>query len=193
MIRVQCFQKFSYLPYLFGSRGRRNWSSSTPGKLTILKVDEKTNVATLALNRPPVNSLNLELLQEIHQSIEEVENAKCRGLILTSVNAYRSRIVNCRPWHSFKYLSILEYGRCVFGWIRYYGNVPTWTGATSTVLDHPTRYLVGSVRQQCSNGSLNQCMFCKVKASLNFLIHIVIYRVIHQPAVAYWPAVVNIV
>lgn len=65
---------------------KRSWSSASSLKHTILKVDEKSNVATLALNRPPVNSLNLELLQEIHDAIDHVENSKCRGLILTSVS-----------------------------------------------------------------------------------------------------------
>lgn len=92
MIRGQYLQKFYYLPYLIGSKARNYSSAFTSKKHTILKVDEKTNVVTLALNRPPVNSLNLELLKEIHDSIEEVENAKCRGLILTSVNEYSSRI-----------------------------------------------------------------------------------------------------
>lgn len=59
--------------------------SSSGGKLTTVEVNEKTGVATLTMNRPPVNGLNLELLRDIHNSIDEIESNKSRGLILTSV------------------------------------------------------------------------------------------------------------
>ncbi|XP_060653264.1 enoyl-CoA delta isomerase 1, mitochondrial-like [Drosophila nasuta] len=59
---------------------------STATKLTTVQVDDKTGIATLTMNRPPVNGLNLELLRDIHQSIEEIEGNKSRGIILTSSN-----------------------------------------------------------------------------------------------------------
>ncbi|XP_064538315.1 enoyl-CoA delta isomerase 1, mitochondrial-like [Drosophila montana] len=59
---------------------------STATKLTTVAVDDKTGIATLTMNRPPVNGLNLDLLRDLHQSIEEVEGNKSRGLILTSSN-----------------------------------------------------------------------------------------------------------
>lgn len=62
----------------------RCMSSSSSGKLTTVEVNDKTGVATLTMNRPPVNGLNLELLRDIHNSIDEIESNKCRGLILTS-------------------------------------------------------------------------------------------------------------
>ena len=44
-------------------------------------------IATMKLNRPPVNSLNLEFLTYILITLEKLENNKqCRGLILTSVS-----------------------------------------------------------------------------------------------------------
>lgn len=46
--------------------------------------DDKTGTATLVLQRPPVNSLNLELLQEITAAIKNMEKDKCRGFILAS-------------------------------------------------------------------------------------------------------------
>lgn len=61
----------------------RNYSSSGP--LINVAVNEKTGVATATLNRPPVNSLNLELLTEISNTLSQLEKNKCRGLILTSV------------------------------------------------------------------------------------------------------------
>ncbi|XP_034474475.1 enoyl-CoA delta isomerase 1, mitochondrial [Drosophila innubila] len=60
---------------------------STATKLTTVEIDDKTGIATLTMNRPPVNGLNLELLRDVHQSIEEIEGNKSRGLILTSSNS----------------------------------------------------------------------------------------------------------
>jgi len=57
---------------------------STAGKLTTIEVNDKTGIATLTMNRPPVNGLNYELLRDIHSSIDEIEGNKSRGLILTS-------------------------------------------------------------------------------------------------------------
>lgn len=45
-----------------------------------------TGVAVLSMNKPPVNSLNLEFLTELNIALEKVENDKnCKGLIITSV------------------------------------------------------------------------------------------------------------
>lgn len=58
---------------------------SSASKLTIVEVDDKTGIATLTMNRPPINALNVELLQDLHKSIQDIESNKSRGLILTSV------------------------------------------------------------------------------------------------------------
>lgn len=52
-------------------------------KLASVEVNDK-GIATVSMNRPPVNGLNLELLSELKNAIDEVEDEKCRGLILTS-------------------------------------------------------------------------------------------------------------
>lgn len=58
---------------------------SGKGPLVDLAVDSE-GVAVLTMQRAPVNSLNLELLQEMEKSLDEVaKNRKCKGLILTSV------------------------------------------------------------------------------------------------------------
>lgn len=49
-------------------------------------MDSATGVATMKLNRPPVNSLNLDLLTDISIAIEKLENDKCKGVIITSSN-----------------------------------------------------------------------------------------------------------
>ncbi|TDG45937.1 hypothetical protein AWZ03_007657 [Drosophila navojoa] len=59
---------------------------STTTKLTTVEVNDKTGIATLTMNRPPVNGLNLDLLRDLRQSIAEIEGNKSRGLILTSSN-----------------------------------------------------------------------------------------------------------
>ena len=43
-------------------------------------------VAVMEMNRPPVNSLSLDMLTEMHIAIEKLENDKtCRGVILSTV------------------------------------------------------------------------------------------------------------
>lgn len=58
---------------------------SSASKLTTVEVNDKTGIATLTMNRPPINALNVELLQDLHKSILDIESNKSRGLILTSV------------------------------------------------------------------------------------------------------------
>lgn len=58
-------------------------SFSTEAKLTSLTVD-KSGFATLTFQKPPVNSLNLEFLEEISSRLEECNKNKSRGLIITS-------------------------------------------------------------------------------------------------------------
>lgn len=47
-------------------------------------IDNKSGVATMVLNKPPVNSLNLEFLDEIKTHLNQLQNDKARGIILTS-------------------------------------------------------------------------------------------------------------
>lgn len=43
-------------------------------------------ILVVTLNRPPVNSLNLELLKDIASTLDDLESSRSRGMILTSVN-----------------------------------------------------------------------------------------------------------
>lgn len=58
---------------------------SSKGPLVDLTVDND-GVAIMTLQRPPVNSLNLDLLREMSTSLDEVTKNKSRGMILTSVS-----------------------------------------------------------------------------------------------------------
>jgi len=42
-------------------------------------------IATVTMNKPPVNSLNLEFLDEINTQLNKLQKDKIRGMILTSV------------------------------------------------------------------------------------------------------------
>ncbi|CAK1586008.1 unnamed protein product [Parnassius mnemosyne] len=53
------------------------------GPLVDLSIDND-GIAILTMNRPPVNSLNLELLEEIGKSLDEVAKNKTKSMILTS-------------------------------------------------------------------------------------------------------------
>lgn len=78
--------------------------SSAPNNMVNVDVNDKTGIASkcstsalsgnyhfiifiqaVTLNRPPVNSLNLELLQDISSTLDDLESNKSRGMILTSV------------------------------------------------------------------------------------------------------------
>ncbi|KAH8249721.1 hypothetical protein KR032_011720 [Drosophila birchii] len=66
------------------ARGGSKRLMATTTKLTSVEVNDKTGIATLTLNRPPVNSQNVQLLVDLQKSIGEIESNKSRGLILTS-------------------------------------------------------------------------------------------------------------
>lgn len=64
----------------------RCMSSASAKDLVLVEVNDKTGYATVTLNRPPVNSLNLELLSALSQTLDQLTQNKARGLILTSVS-----------------------------------------------------------------------------------------------------------
>lgn len=66
---------------------QRNQSTATKKEqLVITEVNKKTGFATLSFNRPSaLNSFTLELLQDFSKALDEVENNKYKGMILTSV------------------------------------------------------------------------------------------------------------
>lgn len=62
-------------------------SSAASKDMVLVEVNDKTGVATVTLNRPPVNSLNLDLLQAFSKTLDDLQNNRSKGMILTSVSA----------------------------------------------------------------------------------------------------------
>ncbi|XP_023305524.1 enoyl-CoA delta isomerase 1, mitochondrial-like [Lucilia cuprina] len=64
------------------------------------EIDNKTGIAIVKLQRKPVNALNLQLLQELRQTIKNIEEQKCHGLILTSnINGIFSSGLDLKELH----------------------------------------------------------------------------------------------
>lgn len=106
------------------ARGASTRMMSTGNKLTTVEVNDKTGIATLTMCRPPVNGLNLELLQDLKTSIDEIEGNKSRGLILTSVNYIR--ILKYGVYANNLY--ILVQRNNILCWLRYPGDVQARQG-----------------------------------------------------------------
>lgn len=62
------------------------FSSRANNQLIKVELNDKTGVALVTLDRPPVNAINLELLKSFEEIIDDLERQKCRGMILTSVS-----------------------------------------------------------------------------------------------------------
>lgn len=69
-----------------GLQLNRSWvrSCSSAGKLVNVDINSNSGIATVTMNRPPVNSLNLELLTDLIDSMDAVKKNKCLGMILSS-------------------------------------------------------------------------------------------------------------
>lgn len=57
--------------------------SANTGPLVDLSVDNE-GIGILTMQRPPVNSLNLDLLQALSKALDDVGKQKCKGVILAS-------------------------------------------------------------------------------------------------------------
>lgn len=59
---------------------------STNSKNVDLSFNEQNKIATITLQKLPVNSLNLDVLSELSAALDEVGNRQVRGMILTSAS-----------------------------------------------------------------------------------------------------------
>lgn len=62
---------------------------SAKGPLVDVTVDNE-GIATLNMQRPPVNSLNLDLLQQMSKALDDIGKNKAKAMILTSVSLWVS-------------------------------------------------------------------------------------------------------
>lgn len=90
----------------------RAYSRMSNEELIKVKVNEKTGVALVTLNRPPVNSISLELLKSLDEILIDLERSKCRGMIIASV----SFVSNKKLWLKFIFFSRRKQ-HFVPGWI----------------------------------------------------------------------------
>ncbi|XP_052851792.1 LOW QUALITY PROTEIN: enoyl-CoA delta isomerase 1, mitochondrial [Drosophila gunungcola] len=107
--------------------GSKRWMS-TATKLTTVEVNDKTGIATITMNRPPVNSLNVQLLVDLQSSIREVENNKSRGLILTSAlsNVFSAGLDIMEMYNTDKERLRVIWTELQKAWIALYGtSLPT--------------------------------------------------------------------
>lgn len=63
---------------------RSSQIQSTASLSSLVKLEEKQGYAVVSMQKPPVNSLSLEMIQALSQSLSELEKNKCKGIILTS-------------------------------------------------------------------------------------------------------------
>ncbi|KAF0751752.1 enoyl-CoA delta isomerase 1, mitochondrial-like [Aphis craccivora] len=80
-------------------------------------VNEKTGIATVIINKPPVNCISLELLNKINTEINKLQKDNIRGMILTSVRSLQKvfcggldikEFYNPNPDRLAKYLTNLQ-------------------------------------------------------------------------------------
>ncbi|KAH8393168.1 hypothetical protein KR200_008091 [Drosophila serrata] len=89
MLRNRLIDTFGRIrPILCGVQSLRSIANvgSSSTKLTTIDVDDKSGIATLSMNLAPVNTLTMELMHDLIESINQIESNKSRGLILTSSN-----------------------------------------------------------------------------------------------------------
>lgn len=60
-------------------------TSNSSENLIVLNMNNETGYATVELNRPPVNSFNLEILNQFSKVLDNLNKNNCRGMTLTSV------------------------------------------------------------------------------------------------------------
>ncbi|XP_015191228.1 PREDICTED: enoyl-CoA delta isomerase 1, mitochondrial-like [Polistes dominula] len=73
---------FALRRFLINKQFARNYASGK--KLLEITQDESTGVQIISMAKPPVNTLNLELLEELKSSLVEAQKSNYKGIILSS-------------------------------------------------------------------------------------------------------------
>ena len=82
---------FQNVKYLSSSLTRHQSTKSKD--LVLVDVNDKTGIATVTMNRMPVNSLSVELLSSINNTLDLLKKDNSKGMILTSVSNYFSIVL----------------------------------------------------------------------------------------------------
>lgn len=83
---------YSYRKFPTKSFISLRFKSTQSNELVLVNVNDKTGIALVTLNRPPVNSLNLELLSAFSKTLDDLKTNNSKGMILTSV--WEKNIIN---------------------------------------------------------------------------------------------------
>lgn len=75
--------RISLLPRVIPKVAQRNLSA-VANALVNVEVNDKTGIALITMNRKPVNGLSLELFEALSTTLDDLENNKTRGAIVTS-------------------------------------------------------------------------------------------------------------
>ena len=80
--------KFFFKNYTLSSKNSviKNIRAYGSSNLVNVQVNSKTGIATVLMSRPPVNSLNLELVSELTNTMVQIEKDKGKGMIISSVS-----------------------------------------------------------------------------------------------------------
>ena len=103
--------------------------------------------AVVSMQKAPVNSLSLEMIQALSKSLTELEKGKCKGFILTSVG-FVCLVFNIKyliqdiPTITFSLLGHSWHFQC---WSWYQRNVQTLWGKTERILVIPTNIMASTV------------------------------------------------
>ncbi|EEB17530.1 3,2-trans-enoyl-CoA isomerase, putative [Pediculus humanus corporis] len=78
--------KFFLKNYTLSSKNSviKNIRAYGSSNLVNVQVNSKTGIATVLMSRPPVNSLNLELVSELTNTMVQIEKDKGKGMIISS-------------------------------------------------------------------------------------------------------------
>ncbi|XP_057366646.1 enoyl-CoA delta isomerase 1, mitochondrial-like [Daphnia carinata] len=83
MMSVITFARSNALPLLRRSITPRMQSTSASIS-SLVHLEEKQGYTVISMQKNPVNSLSLEMIQALSESLSELEKNKCKGFILTS-------------------------------------------------------------------------------------------------------------
>lgn len=61
------------------------FNSTNSSSLVLIDINDKNGIATMTMNKAPVNSLSRDLLQALKTSLDILEKEKVKGMILASV------------------------------------------------------------------------------------------------------------